>query len=51
MIERLRKLEKLVRYLLTLQGEAGIGEAPKDGNFYARRDGAWVNITNRLVAE
>jgi hypothetical protein len=27
---------------------AGITDAPRDGKFYARKDGAWIDITSRL---
>ena len=27
---------------------SGIADAPRDGKFYARKDGAWIDITSRL---
>ncbi len=34
---------------INIEGEFGIEEAPLDGKIYARQDGQWIDITDRLI--
>ena len=39
---------KSIRISATGSEEGGIPEAPQDGNYYVRKDGAWVNLLTAL---
>lgn len=48
--ERIKDINNRINNI-TLKSLGGVGEAPKDSNYYARKNGEWSKVKNISISE